>query len=214
MLAESTTETINGINTLDGSAFFRTADRKEPHNAYVSGEGILNVMEEKQYSPSYRGLTEEKHFQFTPQAKPNSLIQYDSLAETATYIDMSGCYPLTRCYFEYNEDDGLYYRSQHLSGGTDGPHLDADGTQLAFKNIIVQNIYSEDLGDGYLVLQCHDTTRGGWYFTNGKGIPITWEKTSDYGATKFYDTNGMEILMNTGKTMICIVEDGDNFFFH
>lgn len=214
MLAETTTETINGINALDGSAFFRTEDRKEPHNAYVSGSGILDVLEEKQYSLGYRGLTEDKHFQFTTQSQPNSLTQYKDLAETATYIDMSGCYPLTRCYFEYNEDDGLYYRSQHLSGGTDGPHLDADGTQLAFKNIIVQNIYYEDLGDGYLVFQCHDTTRDGWYFTNGKGIPVTWEKTSDYGATRFYDTAGNEILMNTGKTMICIVEDGDNFSFH
>ena len=126
---------------------------------------------------------------------------------------MSGCYPLTRCYFRYNEDDGLYYRYQHLSGDTDVPHIDAEGQQLAFQNILVQNTYCEELSDGYLVFQCHDTTRDGWFFTNGKGIHVNWEKTSDYGATRYYDDNGNEILLNTGKTMICIVEDGDTFSF-
>ncbi len=127
---------------------------------------------------------------------------------------MSGCYPLTRCYFEYNEDDGLYYRSQHLSGGTDGPHIDAvTGEQLKFKNILVQNTTHQELGEGYLAFQCHDTTNDGWYFTNGKGIHVNWEKQTDYGATRYYDDNGNEITLNTGKTMVCIVEDGDSFTY-
>lgn len=127
---------------------------------------------------------------------------------------MSGCYPLTRCYFEYNEEDGLYYRSQHLASGTDGPHIDAaTGQQLCFKNILVQYVTYEEIGEGYLAFQCHDTTQDGWYFTNGRGIHVNWEKTSDYGATRYYDDYGNEIIMNTGKTMVCIVEDGDNFTF-
>ena len=47
----------------------------------------------------------------------------------------------------------------------------------------------------------------------GKGIHVTWEKTSDYGATRYYDDDGNEIQLNTGKTMICIVQDGDTFTF-
>lgn len=215
LLAEPTTQNINGSNNLDDAAFFRTTDRQAPHNAYVSGKGIEDVIDKKGYSLGYRDLTEEKHFTFAPKAEPNTLDQYGTNAKSATYIDMSGCYPLTRCYFEYNEEDGLYYRSQHLSGGTDGPHIDAaTGEQLKFKNILVQNTYHEELGEGYLAFQCHDTTRDGWYFTNGNGIHVTWEKTSDYGATKYYDDNGNEIILNTGKTMICIVEDGDTFAFH
>ena len=215
LLAEPTTQNINGSNNLDDAAFFRTTDRQAPHNAYVSGKGIEDVTDQKGYSLSYRDLSKEKHFTFAPKAEPNTLDQYGANAKSATYIDMSGCYPLTRCYFEYNEEDGLYYRSQHLSGGTDGPHIDAaTGEQLKFKNILVQNTYHEELGEGYLAFQCHDTTRDGWFFTNGKGIHVTWEKTSDYGATKYYDDNGNEIILNTGKTMICIVEDGDTFAFH
>ena len=214
LMAEPTTQYINGTQALDGAAFFRTLDRKEPHNAYVSGNGIYDIIEKKEYDLRYRGLSDEDHFKFAPKTSPNTLSQYGDNALTATYIDMSGAYPLTRCYFEYNEDDGLYYRSQHLSGGIDGPHVDASGEQLAFKNILVQNTYYEEMEDGYLVFQCHDDTRDGWYFTNGKAIHVTWKKTSDYSATRYYDDNGNEILLNTGKTMICIVEDGDTFAFH
>lgn len=215
LLEQSTTENINGSLGSDELAFFRTDDRQAPHNAYVSGERILDIINQKGYNLKYRGLTESNHYNFTSKAKPNTLDQYGTDAKSATYIDMSGCYPLTRCYFEYNEEDGLYYRSQHLSGGTDGPHIDeVTGEQLKFKNILVQNTHYEELGEGYLAFQCHDTTRDGWYFTNGKGIHVTWEKHSDYGATRYYDDNGNEITLNTGKTMICIVEDGDSFTFH
>ena len=209
------TQNIDGTSGTDDEAFFRTSDRSKPHNAYASGAGLLKVIEKKGYSLNYRGLTDENHFRFATKAEPNTLDQYGSKAKDATYIDMSGCYPLTRCYFEFNEDDGLYYRSQHLSGSSDGPHIDAvTGKQLSFKNILVQNTFYEELGEGYLAFQCHDTTRDGWFFTNGRGIHVNWEKTSDYGATKYYDDNGDEIVLNTGKTMICIVENGDSFTFH
>ena len=198
----------------DGDAFFRTNDRRAPHNAYVSGQGLLKAITKKGYSLEYRNLTEENHYQFTNKANPNSLAQYGKDAKSAVYIDMSGCYPLTRCYFEYNEEDGLYYRSQHLSSGTNEPHLDAvTGEQLRFKNILVQHVGYEDIGEGYLAFAHLDVSRDGWYFTNGRGIHINWEKTSDYGATRYYDDYGNEIILNTGKTMICIVEDGDNFTF-
>lgn len=214
LIEEPTTQNINGNLSSDVSAFFRTTDRIAPHNAYAKGSELENVIADKGYSLRYRDLVDDNHFQFASKAEPNTLLQYDTTARNATYIDMSGCYPLTRCYFEYNEEDGLYYRSQHLSGGTDGPHIDAaTGKQLAFSNILVQNIKTEDLGEGYLVFQCHDNTKDGWFFTNGKGIHVTWSKSSDYSSTRFYDDYGNEIILNTGKTMICVIEEGDSFTF-
>ena len=216
LIDQPTTENIDGITSSDSTAFYRTTDRKAPHNTYTTGQKLLQAIRQEGYSLSYRGLTDEHHFLFATKAEPNTLAQYGKDATPAAYIDMSGCYPLTRCYFEFNEKDGLYYRYQHLVGDTDSPHIDAaTGEQLAFKNILVQNIKSEDLGlsEGYLVFQCHDDTRDGWYFTNGMGIHVTWQKDSDYGATRYYDDNGNEILLNTGKTMICIINENDNFTF-
>lgn len=214
LIDEPNTQNIDGNLSSDVSAFFRDTDRRSPHNAYADGSELADVIVSKGYTVRYRGLTDDNHFLFAPKASPNTLEQYETAARNATYIDMSGCFPLTRCYFEYNENDGLYYRSQHLSGSTDGPHIDAaTGEQLCFKNILVQNVVTEDLGEGYLAFQCHDTTNDGWFFTGGKGIHVTWEKTSDYSATRFYDDYGNEIILNTGKTMICVIEDGDSFTF-
>lgn len=214
LMAEANTQHVDGNLSNDDAAFYRDSSRAMPHNGYATGAGLAKVIQQKGYSLSYRGLADSYHYNFTTKSSPNALTQYGSDAENATYIDMSGCYPLTRCYFEYNESDGLYYRSQHLSGSTDGPHIDgSNNEQLAFKNILVQYVKYEELEGGYLVFQCHDTTRDGWYFTNGKGIHINWEKTSDYGATRYYDDYGNEILMNTGKTMVCIVEEGDSFTY-
>lgn len=208
------TETINENSSPDAGAFFRDPSRQRPHNLYATGSGILNVANKKGYSLTYRGLCDAQHFQFADSAAPNTLEQYGTAAVAAAYIDMSGCYPVTRCYFDYNPQDGLYYRSQHLSGGTDGPHIDAaTGEQLAFKNILVQSVNSEGIGEGYLSVSCLDTVQDGWFFTEGRGIHVTWKKLSDYGATRFYDDAGIEISLNTGRTMICIIQSGDNFAF-
>ncbi len=213
LMEHELTENIDGLSG-DNDAFYRTKDRSDPHNVYADGTTLKSRIQTRKYELEYRGITDESHFQFAPKATPNALTQYGEQAQNATYIDMSGCYPLTRCYFEYNEEDGLYYRSQHLSGASDGPHTDADGEQLAFKNVLVQYTKQEVLDDkGYLVLQCHDNTRDGWFFTNGKGIHVTWKKESDYSATRYYDDEGNEITLNTGKTMICIVNENDSFTF-
>lgn len=215
MIDDPETQNINDHIGTDGDAFFRDSSRNMPHNLYATGPGILKVARNKGYDLKYRNLADNHHYRFADKDNQNTLAQYGNDAKSASYIDMSGCYPLTRCYFEYNENDGLYYRSQHLSGGTDGPHIDAvTGEQLTFKNILVQHITYEKLNDdGYMTFLCHDSTMDGWYFTNGRGIHVTWEKTSDYGATRYYDDYGNEIQMNTGKTMICIVLSDDNFTF-
>lgn len=215
LIAQPTTQNINDHTGVDAAAFLRDDSRPMPHNLYATGQGLLEVINKKGYSLTDRGLTDGDHFRFASPSSPNTLTQYGDDAKNAVYIDMSGCYPLTRCYFEYNESDGLYYRSQYLSGGTDGPHIDgATGRQLTFKNILVQNIVYDELNDeGYLALGCHDNTMDGWYFTNGRGIHVNWEKKSDYGATRFYDDYGNEILLNTGKTMICVVLADTNFTF-
>ena len=204
----------DNIDGLSSSNFWRAKDTSNStDNAYVTTEGILADVQKLGYSLEYRdGYSDGKHFQFAPDSQPNTLEQYSD-AITADKIDMSPTYPVTNSYFVYNPDTGLYDRFQHLSGTADGPHVDlANNKQLSFKNILIQNTYFEVRDQkGYLAFQCHDTTRDGWYFTNGKGIHVTWKKTADYSPTRYYDDNGDEIQLNTGKTMICIVEDGDSF---
>ena len=39
-------------------------------------------------------------------------------------------------------------------------------------------------------------------------IKVRWEKTDDYEPTRYYDMNGNEIELNTGKTYIAIIQEG------
>ncbi len=210
ILAESTTDNLDGKVLSD--PYFRSSDRKAPHNAYMNGSQVKKILEQKNISLTDRGLADETHYNFTNRNEPNTLTQYN-YAEDATYIDMSACYPMTKCYFEYNKEDGLYYRSQYLTGGTDGPHIDgANGEQLAFSNIIIQSCeYAVRDQQGYLWFNTVDSGRDAWYITQGKLIKCTWEKGSEYGATRYFDESGQEITLNTGKTMVLIIEDGDMF---
>lgn len=186
------------------NAYFRSSDRKAPHNAYASADGLDDAIEHFGYSKTYR----DNYYQgarFTFAKEENALDAGDAF--TAKEIDLSKAYPIVKTSFTYNEEDGLYYRYMYGEPDVDAAN---DNVQLSFKNVIVQNTYYEVRdAKGYLAFQDHDTTRDGYYFTNGKAIHVTWEKTADYEPTKYFDDNGNEIEFNTGKTMICIVEDGD-----
>lgn len=220
IINDPTTDNITGAALASDSsqkkglvdaAFYRTDDRKAPHNAYTSGDRILSAMQKLNYSETYTENYEGEHFKFASASSPNTLEQYSSQI-TANKIDLSGPYPMTKTYFEYNESDGLYYRFQGMQKG-DEKHIDgANNQQLAFKNVIIQIAHYETRdANGYLGFQCHDDTKDGYFFTNGKGIHVRWKKSSDYGATRFYDDDGNEIVLNPGKTNICIIKDGISF---
>ncbi len=207
-------EDTQNINCIEyGNASYRDSAKNSTDNAFTSTDKIKDAMAHYDYPLEYRdGYADEQHYLFAPEKEPNTLTQYPDAIDAAK-VDLSPTYPVTNCYFEYNQETGLYDRYQHLSGESEGPHIDlANNQQLSFKNLLIQNTYHEVRDEkGYLAFKCHDTTRDGWFFTNGKGIHVTWEKTSDYGATRYYDEEGNEIKLNTGKTMVCIVEDGDTF---
>jgi len=89
-------------------------------------------------------------------------------------------------------------------------HKDAGNNDqvLTFKNVLIQNCtfhqYDEN---GYMIYNCIDTKREGYYVTNGKAIPVTWAKTSDTEPTRYFGEDGEEIEINTGKTYVTLVPD-------
>ena len=216
VIEQKSTNNVTGANYggtgkkgVYGNAYYRTSDRKAPQNAYLSAKGANEAMDKLGISKTYReDYYKPDHFKFAPESSPNTLEQYQN-SFSASKIDMAKTYTVSKTSFEYNAEDGLYYRFEYGK-----PHVDArfDNKQLAFKNVLIQFAYQEVRDEnGYLSFQVHDTKRDGYYFTNGRGIHVNWKKTADYEPTKFYDDNGNEIELNTGKTMICIVKDGDTF---
>lgn len=215
IIEQPSTDNITGCNYgethhdgLYSNAFYRSTDRSAPQNAYTSADGINEAIESLGFSKTYRDeYYQGAHYKFASESNPNTLEAYNDAID-AKEVDLTPAYPITKTSFTYNEEDGLYYRYIYGDPDVDG----ATNEQLAFKNLIVQSTYHEVRdAKGYLAFQVHDTTRDGYYFTNGKAIHVTWEKTADYEPTKYYDDNGNEVEFNTGKTMVCIIKDGDSF---
>lgn len=218
ILSRADVDNINGTGSSSmGSsygAFYRVkkAGVAQEHTAYTNGEKILEAIDKAGFSLEHRtNVYQPDHFQFANASSPNTLADAKG-AEDATTIDMSDCYPVTKPTLKYNEDDGLYYREIYSQ-----PQCDAvTGNQLAFANVIVQSTrYEQRDPKGYLFFQMHDTTRDGYFFTQGKAIHITWKKPDDQGInsnytpTRYYDDDGNEVVLNTGETMIFVIEDGD-----
>lgn len=193
-LNEHTVDNLNGIH-LDGSVYFRTTDRVAPHNAYASGatltQGILDFGYRNEYKEGYTG-----HYQFMPEGSENLLE-----AGTQANIIKLDCYGDNHPWFEYDGNTKKYSRFQFGAPQVD----ELTNEQLTCDNIILQySNYQPYESGGYLNI---DTQSGGAgkFITRGKAIDIRWEKDSQWGITRYYDTNNQEIQLNSGKTWVEIV---------
>ena len=186
--------TINGM-MYDGSmGFFRSSDRVAPHNAYVTGQGLQDIA-------ASLGLTRDYPAGYTPNLHFNKTDTELEGGETANSIILP--YPVDSPWFEYNAEDKLYYRYEYGDAHTDMEN----GEQLKFKNVLVQYMEQEGYLDDPILLDLHVVGQGsGLYFTDGKVVPVTWEK-KDYGeATQWFGPDGEPLMMNPGKTMIQVIQ--------
>ena len=214
ILTRSDVENINGVGGVMGSdynAFYRENPdgRAQEHTAYTNSEKLLAACQQAGFQLTHRTqyFETQPHFNFTDAAHKNTLEQYSSAAP-AKDLKFDAAYPTTKPELRYNEDDHLYYRYIYDQPQCDG----TTGNQLAFENVLVQWTYYERRdANGYLAFRMHDTSHDGYFITEGKMIHVTWKKDGDYKATRYYDDNGNEITVNTGKTMICVVQDDKPF---
>lgn len=192
-------DNINGIEGVGSGAYFRSKDKKSPHNAYASYKGIQSAIEKLGYSleydSDYRG-----HYYFSWGDKQLNL-EGDGILNA---IKVTPGYPMNRPWFEYHEEDGLYYRYQY------GTAHEGDEGPISVKNILIQccsaGYYATT---DYRNINVHEDQWGGYYITNGKATSISWKKDGEFGVTHYYMPDGQEIVLNPGKTWICIVPTSD-----
>ena len=198
---------VAGIDKPATKTFYRSNDRKAPHNVYLSSEGIEKDIKKFGYRTELKEDYTAK-FQFESESTPISL----EYAEDASMIypggktaDKKNGFSKVEARFEYNEEDDLYYRYQYGE-----EHIDElTGEQLAYSNVIFQYCHGEvrDKQD-YLAFGCHgDEKRMIRVFTQGKMIPGVWVRESDDVPAMYTDYNGDPIVLSPGKTWICIIWD-------
>lgn len=110
----------------------------------------------------------------------------------------------TKVYYEYNSDNKYYLRSTEI-----GPHVDyVTKEQYHFKNIIAYQVGNTTLNDGENKGRQEIDNVGsgkGYYFTDGKVIPIKWKKESRKSQTEYTLMDGTALKVNDGNTFIQIV---------
>ena len=189
---------IDNISSFNAEKyFFRTSDRVAPHNCFTSGkqinEAIKALKYDKKYDKDYKG-----HFTF---AENGSKIELEG-NKVANKVELG--YQINRPWFEYNTQEGLYYRFQYGDKHID----DQNKEQLKCSNIIIQFVNSTIYPDNKSLDITLSGSGDGWFITNGKAEKITWKKANQSsGQTQYYDKNGAEISLNTGKTWICMVQN-------
>jgi len=145
---------------------------------------------------------EGAHFKFASEKKPVDLDDFPE-TKTCTLVDLP--FDHNKSQLDYDEASQTYLYSEYGSAHKDPGN---GNQQLAFKNVILQQMsYSQLDENGYMIFNCIGAGNNGYYITNGKAIPITWTKISATDRTIFYDMQGKEIILNTGKTYIGFVAD-------
>lgn len=167
----------------------------------LSGE-IEKRFDNSGYGREYDKYYQGAHFQFSSEKKPVDLTQSPN-AKPCTKIELPFEHNHSR--LEYIPESGLYRYSEYGSEYKDA----GNGEYMEFTNVIIQETKYEQLDpNGYMNFFVKEG-RGmaGYYITGGQAIPVTWDKQDDIYPTKYYDLDGNEIILNTGKIYIALVAD-------
>lgn len=201
LLGRDYVDNLNGLGEAGDTCFYRTSDRKAPHNVYTSAKGIQAGIEKLGYRENhYDGYSGKFKF-----CDLNTEVTNEG-GSSAKHIEPK--YRINKPWFDYNEATGKYDRYQY-----DGPQIDdLTGEQISFDNVILQyNKWVQLDEKDYLAFDCH---AGGviQYCTKGKMVPGLWirdinDENYDLSAIRYYDMDGNELEINNGKTFICVIQD-------
>lgn len=192
---------INNINglTYEGSYFFRDSTVKAAyeHRGYTTMEKLKSAAERLKY----RTTTDAKSL-LAYSAEPIDMASMDGVVD-AKYVEISysGGYSAK---FYYDEETKEYKRSQNNTELIDFTSKE----RITTHNIIVYNVGYKTM-DSYGRQNMTNIGSGtGYYISEGKAIPIKWEKKSRSGKTIYMLPNGEELSVNDGRTYIGLQPTG------
>ncbi|MCI8994520.1 MAG: DUF3048 domain-containing protein [Lachnospiraceae bacterium] len=173
------------------------------HTLYAFPSRIPQDIEKKGYRTERKEEFPRK-FRFAPDGQ---VVTYEGYPD-ATFLQPGGTggkngFGGVKATFQYNEGDHLYYRSTYGN-----PHMDElTGKQVSVKNVIFQYCEGNVLdAKDYLSFATQRVGGKCTVFTEGKMVEGSWSNPGELGTpARYYDTEGNEIMLNTGTTFICII---------
>ena len=180
-------ESVVGLRTHDRGdpGFSRDSARRAPHNVLVRMGEIVPTLPA---SGPVRPLAEYAETPSTSDGAAGSVIRVT--------------YPGARSAWEYSPDVGTYLRSD---GGT--PSLEADGTRISSRNVLVLDVTTRDTGlfdsVGNPVPETVLTGSGTLHlFSGGRLVPGTWAKSGDEEPFVLLDDAGAPLVLAPGTTWV------------
>ena len=192
---------INNINglTYEGSYFFRdkTVKAAYEHTGYTTMEKIKAATAKLKY----RTTTDSKSL-LAYSAETIDMDSMDGVVD-AKYVEIpfSGSYSAK---FYYDDATKEYKKSQNNTEIIDYTSKE----RITTHNIIVYNVGYKTI-DSYGRQNMDNIGSGtGYFISEGKAIPIKWEKKSRSGKTTYMLPNGEELSVNDGRTYIALQPSG------
>lgn len=193
---------INNINglTYEGTYFFRDSTIKgigSEHKGYTTMEKLKSAASRLKY----RVTTDSKPL-LAYDVEPLDMADMDGVVD-AKYVEISYSGGYTAKFY-YDETSKEYKRSQNKVELIDYNSKE----RITTHNIIVYNVGYTTM-DSYGRQDMKNIGSGtGYYISEGKAIPIKWEKKSRSSKTSYMYANGEELIINDGRTYIGLQPSG------
>ncbi|CAH1223856.1 Putative lipoprotein YerB [Paenibacillus allorhizoplanae] len=175
----------------DGAYYWRSTDRKAPHNLYTSVDKMKKGAEARKFRTEWNGplLT----FAKAGQVKlTGAAVHYIQIPYLMGYFAS----------YDYDAAKGVYLRSMEGK-----PHLDKEtGKQLQTKNLLVLESKHQIIDkEGRRIVDVFGPNKG-VIFQEGLSQAITWERKN--GMLRAYASDGKEVPLLPGNTWVQIVPEG------
>ncbi len=191
-------DNLSGLSAIGSTVYARDNGYRAPHNVYASGKGMVAGAKKLKYSLKQNMSKVAEHYSFYEEDTDLTPEVTESKIKDATKVVLPFS-TYSTAYFTYNEKDKVYEKYEYKT-----KHMDtAANKQLTFKNVIIQLVEERNIDhNGYQTMKIHKKRGKGYYCTNGKVIPIEWNKNEEEGRMCYWDMNGKKLNVNVGKTYI------------
>jgi hypothetical protein len=168
--------------------FTRVKSRYAPHNVYSKLSTLRKLIGDRKWPVS----ATVPSWKFADTVVPT--------AESAQTVIVNFSLPSYRVTFNYDAASSVYKRT--MAGVV---HVDAETKQqLSAKTVIVQQVRITDIPNDPKLRVEIDLDSGGhaYIFHNGSVVHAEWKKTGN--RTRYYGTDGAEIILPRGQIWIAI----------
>lgn len=172
-----------------GSGFFRSDDKKAPHNLYTNTSDIWTV-------GAGRGGTPLPQFSYSTDPSSNSGVDV-----VGVKLRMDGS---MKASWEWDADKRAFARRHDAK-----VHLDSNGEQVTTENLLVLTVEYKISAANKKSPEAQTTGTGvAWVLQQGKITQGTWTRADKMDPWTLTDETGEPILLTPGRTFVELIRKG------